>query len=190
MDLTEQCNAEWMAHVAKTNRHIHLAVAEGIVKVIKPMSVLDVGCGPCGVANRLHELGVPVVAIDGSRASEACATPGVTWQHWEAGQGPYCCQDRVDVVASTEFLEHVRPEWEPYAVDTIAVNCLRVAVITASDDPGRNPETNHVNAQPKDYWLKRFEPLGLVRDLALEKRLADTWPPCHYTQYLMVLVRE
>jgi len=154
-----------MARVGKRNRRAYLAVAAVIRERFNPSSVFDVGCGPCAIVNYLKRDGVSeVVGIDGSMASKEFARDDVEWHYWDARDDAWKPGRKFDVVVCTEFAEHVPQSCEQHLINTLAAVTgmwlLFAACPPTPQKRTRRKKRQHVNEQPKAYWIDRI-PLRL-----------------------------
>lgn len=119
-------------------------------------TALDVGCGNGGAIRRFAELGVDAWGLDGylSDSSERHRIVVVDltkqWIEWPM---------KPDLIWCVEVLEHIPQLHEESAIRTIARNAGKLAFVTAA--PPGQPGYHHVNCQPKEYWIERFEDAGL-----------------------------
>jgi hypothetical protein len=132
-----------------------------VVEVLRPTSVLDVGCGPCAALHRFRERGVEELrGLDGDPQllSHPYAQPFAPqlWIH-DLETGPWV-HSQYDLVWSYECAEHIKNA--DSFVQTLAGNAKRWIVLShAVDNKGGH---HHVNGQPKEYWIARFVTLGFV----------------------------
>lgn len=143
-------------------------LASDIIEEFHPADVIDVGCGlgeylealvKSGVqghgvelaaeaCRRCVERGLDVVSVDLSRAQE------LPW--------------RADVVYSYEVAEHIPGSAARNYVRLMAKAARKHIVMTAAL-PGQ-PGLNHINCQPKSYWIELLAAEGFDVDQALIDR--------------------
>jgi cyclopropane fatty-acyl-phospholipid synthase-like methyltransferase len=146
-------------------------IAETVCRRLAPASVLDVGCGNGELLAAFQRRGVAVLGLEYSRAGLALAHGrGVPAQRFDLetdslapGQGPF------DVVVSTEVAEHLPESCADRYVATLCAATRRWVVLTAAT-PGQGG-TDHVNEQPREYWIDKLR----TRGLALRRDLTDEW---------------
>ncbi len=131
-------------------------------------SVLDVGCG-YGYSTRWFGERVNALGIEGSAAIvEQRVCPAVhQWDFRDGRPGPGVVDDEFDLCWCSEFLEHVKAEYEPCYMAAF-VKC-KYLLITAAK-PGFNGH-HHVNEQPSEYWIERFRRYGFEFDQDETNRL-------------------
>jgi 2-polyprenyl-3-methyl-5-hydroxy-6-metoxy-1,4-benzoquinol methylase len=173
-----------------------------------PCSVLDVGCGPGLLLERMATLGYDVYGYDGSQAAlrysrELKGLEGRVWlQDLRVPLGATATDNhKASIVVCTEVAEHLAAEYAPLLVARLA-NHLRwpegILVFTAAH-PGQGG-TDHVNERPMVDWLTDFaacnsrwggsNPLALDGDATrdLKARLAGSIRVARwYTDNIVVL---
>jgi hypothetical protein len=105
-------------------------------------TMLDVGCGPGGMADVAAQLGVRWAGIDGD---PACDDPRIV--RWDLVDGPYTAV-AVDLVWCVEVVEHIAPAYVFNVLTTFRAG--RVLYLTHAT-PGQGGH-HHVNEQPPHYW--------------------------------------
>jgi len=144
-------------------------MAAALDRVVRPDSVLDVGCGRGwwmeywlynrpkarvwgvdGVAGLIARTGscLPLVAHHMSD----CDLRGDSWwrPHYDAA-------DKWDLVLCVEVAEHLPEECAPGLVERLCQ--LGRTVFFSAARPGQKG-VHHVNCQPKPYWIELFEARG------------------------------
>lgn len=138
------------------------ALVRAVCHRLKPASVLDLGCGPCRALGTFKELGVHrVVGVDGSVA--LLSNPHVSLHLKDVllvdlEKSPIVFGKPFDLVWSYEVAEHIANE--DNFVASMATNAAKEIVMTAAL-PGQ-PGTGHVNCQPREHWIDRFEKEGFT----------------------------
>jgi len=160
------------------------AVVPIIVDVLKPDSVLDVGCGVGPWLAEFAAAGLPVChGIDGPWVDKTRFSLGpdnLTSFDFNSETAPFrppLPQGRFDLVLTLEFLEHVRPEAAPALVEFLTSRSDTVVFSAAI--PGQGG-TNHVNEQWIDYWAalfgrQGFVPFDFLRPLIWNDERIDAW---------------
>lgn len=111
-------------------------------------SMLDVGCGEGHAVKYFQRLGVIAHGIDGLRKNVDRAVTPIALH--DLLQAPYYMP--VDLVWSSEVAEHISPDKVDFYLDTLA-NGKIIAMTHAL--PGQEGH-NHVNCQPKEYWMEQL----------------------------------
>lgn len=140
----------------------------------EPETVLDLGCGIGHFLKPFHENGTYVYGVDGSQyAIETAVVPG---EHLEVHdlREPYEAEREFDVVLCIEVLEHLPEESADTIVKTIA-SAGRTAVVSSAP-PGQGG-SYHLNEQPADYWIDKFQREGMEFRRELTASLRDEYSP-------------
>lgn len=118
-------------------------------------SLVDVGCGPCGMAHVAQRLNIRWFGIDGDPlvASLLKTHGGLLWD-FQKGTPPL--KQDFDLAWCVEFLEHVEERYQP-AYMGVFKRC-QVVICTAAP-PGWEGH-HHVNLRPQEYWHAVFSRNG------------------------------
>lgn len=136
-------------------------VADLLVPLLGPASVLDVGCGTGGWLEAFRRAGVATVhGVDGpwSPAGRNLQPGEFTQFDFATAQGePKLPQERYDLVISMEFVEHVAADRADALARFLASKGDVLLVSAAIPLQGGQ---HHVNERWPEYWGRRFEGLG------------------------------
>ena len=143
--------------------------------MFQPRSAIEFGCGTGQLLASLMERGVVVLGVEKSAAClkfaerhlrnlprrivihDMCKPPCLPISSFYASR-------KADLAISIEVLEHLPEEGADTAVKTIS-DSADIALITACPPTGRNPML-HLNEQPFDYWVSKFQAQGMEFDEA------------------------
>ena len=157
------------------------AISRSIRREFEPQSVIDVGCGAGALLASLEEAGVTCVGFDYAEAAlERCRRSGLTVRRLDI-QRDSIPPDRAGVVVSTEVAEHLDRESADRFVELLTT-LAPIAVVTAAL-PGQGG-TDHVNEQPSEYWIEKFEARGFAFDGDLSTRLRAEWRDAGVEEFL------
>lgn len=135
----------------------------------RPSSVVDLGCG-CGIYLReFQSLGAEIAGYDGSPAALEESLVGDRLKIADLSQ-PFFPDKRYDLCLCFEVAEHLPEESSDTLVDSL-VRCSDTIIFTAAI-PGQGPESiGHINEQPHEYWIKKFQARGLEWQADLSEKL-------------------
>lgn len=127
-------------------------------------SVLDVGCGLGYTMEYFASLDIDVLGVDGSpSAIRDNVMPNKVHQH-DYSTAKWIPPKKIDLVWSSEFLEHVEQQYEPNFFETFKYASKFLMVTFAV--PGQTGH-HHVNEQEEAYWIEKIEAIGFKYDKKL-----------------------
>jgi SAM-dependent methyltransferase len=170
-----------------------LEAAEDIVpylmSLIKPVSVLDVGCGVGGWLSVFMNHGVQdCYGIDGDYIERSLLSIDESKFLAADLAGPVDLGRQFDLVISLEVAEHLLPA----SADLFIANLTRHGdiILFSAAVPGQGG-THHTNEQWPEYWKERFQERDYVLIDCLRDRFwFDRRIPCCYRQNMMLYVRR
>jgi hypothetical protein len=136
-------------------------VIERLLKIIpKPESAVDLGCGVGAWLATLRENGVGrILGLDGPWVKrEFLAIKPDEFQQLDLTKSPDL-DIRFDLAMSLEVAEHLSGRFADQFVRSL-VSLSDFILFSAA--PPLQGGTNHINEQPIDYWLEKFEQQGYV----------------------------
>ncbi len=139
-------------------------IADKIVSIHSPRSVLEIGCAWGYLVSALRERGVEAYGIDISEY----AISNVPEEHKEFVNAQSAADDlpahfpkRYDMVISIEMIEHI---YEEVALDVIAKMCEYSDTIILTSSSNDYTEKTHFNVQQPEYWVKKFAEHGFYNN--------------------------
>ena len=133
-------------------------------------SMLDVGCGPAGNVFIARSIGYNAIGIDGDKTLvEDQRELNIIIHDYTEGKLPTHLywtinfsilkppELNVDLIYSTEFLEHVEEKYLDNVFDTFSMGkyiCITHAL------PHETGGHHHVNCQSEQYWIDKFDQYG------------------------------
>jgi SAM-dependent methyltransferase len=167
----EKYYSEIMEPLAKKSAAV---MAESIVSEFHPSFVVDVGCGAGELLRQLKDRGIQGVGYEKSAAAIRLAhAKDVEVLEFDLEQP----LDRLairpsDLVISTEVAEHLPKRFADTYVEYLCRTADRVLMTAAI--PGQGG-TEHVNEQPNEYWIAKFQQRGFSLDREMTDRLRRRW---------------
>jgi SAM-dependent methyltransferase len=152
------------------------AIAASLMARYSPTSVLDVGCGPGSILAGFRDLGVRVAGLEYSEPALAMSrAKGLDVRKFDLeSEGPGLeVTEPAHLVVSTEVAEHLPAECADRYVALLCRHARRWIVVTAAT-PGQGG-TDHVNEQPFDYWIAKFQAAGATYDAEATTALRADW---------------
>jgi SAM-dependent methyltransferase len=158
-----------------------------VLNIVKPASVIDVGCGTGNWLAIAHELGVPeIMGVDGSWVTGQLAIPHEKFLEHDLST-PLWLDRRFDLGLSLEVAEHLPASSARSFVQSLC-SAADVVVFSAAI-PGQGGR-HHVNEQWPAYWAALFGDFGYSCYDFLRPKIWNnprvTW---HYAQNSMVFAR-
>ena len=138
-------------------------------------SMVDVGCGPGDMVEIARARGLNAIGIDGDGSLKG------TWKKKDINAyvyehdfttGPLLDPESnwsFDLAWSVEFLEHVDEEFIPNYM-SIFKKCKYLVVTAAPPGSGGH---HHVNEQPQEYWVEKFNDNGFEFQPEVTKQLKE-----------------
>lgn len=143
-------------------------MASNIAKFIKENysmdhRIIDLGCGPGVFVNAMRAEGLNAVGFDIDDRVKG---------------KPHLHQinilnlvDSADIVLCLEVAEHIPEDKADTLVSSVVRNLKDPGTLFWSAAvPGQGGQ-GHINCQPKEYWQKKFEAAGLIRQVGIEQAL-------------------
>jgi glycosyltransferase involved in cell wall biosynthesis len=132
---------------------------------LNPSNVLDLGCGPGTYVESFTEIGVDALGYD--------TDPRVIGKENLLCKSLFDLEHTAPVVLCLETAEHIKSPKNGLIVKAMvdALDPGGILIWTAAK-PGQGG-VGHINCRPKEYWEKRFNKAGLIREVELEKTLID-----------------
>ena len=146
-------------------------IADGIVRDLRPTSVLDAGCAMGFLVEALSARGVDAHGIDVSEHAiskvdesvrDRCAVANLTEPQ----------SRRYDLIICIETLEHVAPGETDQAISNLCAATDRLLIASTPSDFG---EPTHVNVRPPEAWSAALAAEGFLRDLDRDFSYITPW---------------
>lgn len=168
------------------------AIAESIVEALNPKTVVDVGCGTGFLLTALGKRGVHCRGLEYSEAAiNICCHRGLDVIKFDLEHDVLPEDLEADVVVSTEVAEHLPATCADRFIDILCAISKNVVLTAAQPSPLSNATTDHVNEQPKEYWINKFKTHGFEYNETLSRKWSADWKASNvvpwYVENLMVL---
>ncbi len=161
-------------YIDETAIHSSTAMSDSITKDLCPKTVLDIGCGTGALLETLQSRGIDAAGIDYSDAClKRCRERGLYVRKFNITRDavPHELSKR-DVVISFEVAEHLPARFADVFVDLLC-RASDVVVLSAAT-PGQGGR-DHVNEQPHEYWIQKFDRRGYSFDRELSLAWRSNW---------------
>lgn len=170
-------------------------VAEGIIKVFSPRSVVDVGCGIGLLLLALEKKGVVCHGLEYSSAAvNICHKNGLSVTKFNLECDALPKDFRADVVVSTEVAEHLPENCADRFVNILGAIADNVVMTAAEPAVTYVGSHTHLNEQPKEYWIAKFADKGFKYDEDTTTQFQAQWKEREvsgwFVQHLMVFRKE
>ncbi len=166
-----------------------MAMLPPVIELLKPQSLVDIGCGVGTWLAAAESLGVPtVVGVEGPWvATSALRSPRIRLVTHDL-ERPLPLRERFDLAMSVEVAEHLT---EGRADSLVRELCgLSDYVLFGAAIPGQGG-VNHINEQWQSYWAQKFASHDYV---ALDLLRPNFWSvreiPVHYRQNTLLYVQR
>lgn len=184
--------AEFYRQRAQVASKAGAVIAKSIDASLHPSKVVDVGCGTGDLLESLAQFGCHGLGLECAQAAlEICRSKGVNARTFDIETDSLPADiGHCDVVVCLEVAEHL-PE---RAADRLVgmLTQLSSTVVFGAATPGQGGH-DHVNEQPHEYWITKFEALGYHRDQKLVATWQAAWEaggiPAYYYRNLMIFRR-
>lgn len=163
----------YYAHMDAASARSAPTIANSVFSQFRPRRVIDVGCGTGALLAQFAAKGVEVKGLEYSDvALEACKKRGLEAHKFDIEQSRQPDLGSFDVSMCFEVAEHIAAEYANRLVDMLIGFAPRVVFTAAT--PGQGG-TDHVNEQPHEYWMEKFEERGYPICSDITKLWKEEW---------------
>lgn len=150
-------------------------IADNIVSIFRPNTVLDVGCAYGYLVEALRDRGVNAYGIDISK--HAISQVREDMRQFCNAQDiledlPNEFPQKYDLVITIEVLEHI---YQEYTDNVIAKLCTYGDIIVFSSSSDDTNEETHVNVQQSEYWAQKFAKNGFFNKVGFRNNIVTPW---------------
>lgn len=157
---------------------------------LRPAFVVDIGCGEGAWLAAFAAAGCAVAGVDGQQVDRSRLLVGedaFVAHDLERPLGDALEGRRFDLAVSLEVAEHLTPARADGFIDDLVALSDRVLFSAAT--PGQGGY-GHLNEQPHEYWITRFEDRGYAVSGLLRRQIADdTAVAAWYRANLLLFVK-
>ena len=151
-------------------------ISQSITSDLQPHTVVDVGCGTGALLEVLKENGCQVFGLEYSEAAlQLCRARGVDVQKFDLEKESLAINQTFDVVVSMEVGEHLPEKSADRYVEILAELSDTIVFSAAQPGPPERHAHDHVNEQPKSYWLSKFRAFGFEYDEVMSNQWQKKW---------------
>lgn len=148
-------------------------MATSIKRDFEPSTVIDVGCGTGALLEALKKRTISVKGLEYSQDGiQRCIARGLDVVKFDIETDHATSLGQYDLTVSFEVAEHLHESVSDRYVDLLS--SLSNTVVMTAAPPGQLG-TDHVNLQPKSYWIEKFEERGFAFDEATTSSWASEW---------------
>lgn len=159
-----------------------------VMEYIKPISVVDIGCGTGEWSHEFLKFGVDIIGVDGVYIpGKYLKIPKEIFLPQDLNE-PLNINRLFDLVISLEVAEHLRPE----RAESFVGDLTRLApvILFSAAIPGQGGN-HHLNEQWPSYWINHFTrydyvAIDLLRSLIWDNNKIEWW----YRQNLLIFVKK
>lgn len=130
-------------------------------------SVIELGCASGVVLKALSDIGIDIYGVDFGEAGCCLTIPADKFLLHDL-RTPLQLDKKFDLCLSLETAEHLEPEYADIFVQNM-INCSDKIMLSASPDAHHTGE--HLNPQPRSYWIQKFSDKGY----SFDKNKTELW---------------
>jgi len=164
----------YVGHGSGASARSYRVMAKSILRIFRPRTVLDVGCGFGELLAEFAASGARTLGLEYAEAAiRRCREKGIDVRKCDltSNEGPPF-DERFDLVVSMEVAEHLPATCADRYLDLLCRSGDTI-VFTAAV-PGQGGR-KHVNEQPHQYWIEKFQCRGFRFLEALSMTLREEW---------------
>jgi SAM-dependent methyltransferase len=166
---------EYYNYIESLQARSYTAMANTIVDLFRPRTVIDVGCGSGGLLEALGAHGNDNVRCQGVEFSKAgrrlCRRRGVGCEFGDLTK-PLSIAPHYDLLLCFEVAEHLPSQYADQLVKNLTSGPKRVVFSAAT--PGQGGQ-GHVNEQPNEYWIQKFDARGFGHNRVMSDAMRMEW---------------
>lgn len=158
-------------------------VWDKLIEVYQPKNMIDVGCGAGHSTKYFIDRGINGLGVEGFLPA-INASPIKEHIHvHDYVESEFVPENEYDLAWCCEFVEHVEEIYSDNFMKTFS----KCSVVSMTHGVPGQPGHHHVNCQPAEYWINKFELLGFVYNESLSIECRNLLPVYKYDEYGNVL---
>jgi len=155
---------------ASTNYDSAVIILGYLFKLLKPKSIVDLGCGTGAWLRAANELGITeILGIDNHQQTEMLEINPEYYQKQNI-ESDFNIDRKFDMAICLEVAEHL-PEASADLIVNKLINLSDVVLFSAAIP--RQGGTNHRNEQWQEYWVNKFYNAGFEKIDLIRKKFWD-----------------
>ncbi|MGK7876185.1 MAG: class I SAM-dependent methyltransferase [Xenococcaceae cyanobacterium] len=151
-----------------TDEQIEAFVKE-MITLLKPHTAIDLGCGMGMYLRALKSHGVQLIGFDASLHAVQNVDPEVPVFVVDLTK-PFRSNQQWDIAICFEVAEHLPKSCASILVDTLCSLSKTILFTAAGPD---QPGIDHINLQPKSFWIDLYQRNGFILDEKLTQQFLD-----------------
>ncbi len=156
----------------EVKHRISRIIVASLVEKFKPTSIVDIGCGD-GVYLQEFSRFAKATGFDNSdEALKRCRKKGLNARKLNLLNRNLPTLGKYDLVVCFEVAEHI-PNYASDRLVSLLASCGDTIVFTAAP-PGQGGYY-HINEQPYDFWVAKFQQIGFMPAYADMDYLKKSW---------------
>lgn len=136
--------------------NLDTGVLDWVIDRYSIKSFLDLGCGPGGMVEYAHSLGLKSIGIDGDYTLKRPDNSRYILHDFTTG--PLHVEEKFGLGWTTEFVEHVEEKYIPNYMPVLSA-CKYMVMTYAPPGHGGH---HHVNENTQEYWIETLAEWGFV----------------------------
>jgi len=148
-------------------------IVSGLIDRYDPKSIIDIGCGDGIYLEEFSKRGIDVMGYDNSKAAvKLCKHKGINAQRMNFVKDEMNLNREFDLAICFEVAEHLPTSASDRLIKLLSA-CADTVAFTAAP-PGQGG-IHHINEQPYEYWIEKFNNEGYFFDSEGTWDLRDKW---------------
>jgi hypothetical protein len=144
-------------------------IVASAINTFSPKSVVDGGCGSGAILDAFNTAGCLTFGLEYSEAGLAmCRKRSLNVEKFDIEKDTPKLASKADLALCTEVAERIDDRFSDKLVDVLCA--FSDTIIFTAAPPGQGG-ADHVNEQPPEHWINKFD----ARGYSCESRLADQW---------------